>query len=111
MITAGVLAGVTNGLLGAGGGMILVPALKILTDIGDPSVFPASISIILPLSVVSLLFSFRKGTIPWNITLPLLIGSILGGILAGIFSRKIPTKWLHRALGIFILLGGIRYLC
>ena len=26
-------------------------------------------------------------------------------------ASQIPAKWLHRGLGIFILWGGIRYLC
>ena len=39
-----------------------------------------------------------------------LIGSTIGGILAGQFGKHIPVKWLHRGLGILILWGGIRYL-
>ena len=34
----------------------------------------------------------------------------IGGVLAGMFGKKIPTVWLHRGLGILILWGGIRYL-
>ena len=40
-----------------------------------------------------------------------LAGSAAGGLLAGIFGKKIPVLWLHRILGIFILWGGIRNLC
>ena len=111
-ILAGLGAGAVNGLLGAGGGMVLVPLLGILTDLDDREVFPASISIILPVCLVSLWVTAAQGSpIPWKEALSYLAGGGCGGILAGIWGRKIPTVWLHRGLGILILWGGIRYLC
>ena len=38
------------------------------------------------------------------------VGSIPGGVLAGVFGRRIGVLWLHRALGLVILWGGVRYL-
>ncbi len=111
IIIAGVCAGAVNGLFGAGGGMILVPLLTILTDLDEQEIFPASVSIILPMCFVSLAFSFYHGSIADFPIIPYLIGSAAGGILAGFLQRKIPTIWLHRMLGIFILWGGIKYLC
>ena len=108
---AGMAAGIVNGLFGAGGGMILVPLLTSLTDLEDREVFPASISIILPMCLVSLTISSFAQCLPWSTALPYLIGSALGGLLAGIFGKWIPTVWLHRVLGILILWGGFRYLC
>lgn len=108
---AGICAGAVNGLFGAGGGMVLVPLLTWLTDLEDEAVFPASVSIILPICLVSLGLTFTKGTVNWNVAIPYLLGSTAGGILAGIFGKKIPTVWLHRLLGVLILWGGVRYLC
>ncbi|MBR5529077.1 MAG: sulfite exporter TauE/SafE family protein [Oscillospiraceae bacterium] len=109
-ILAGSAAGIVNGLFGAGGGMLLVPLLCLLTDLQDDQVFPASVCVIFPICIVSLLVNFQKGPAGYTIILYLL-GSCLGGILAGLFAKKIPTVWLHRTLGILILWGGIRYLC
>lgn len=108
----GAAAGLINGLIGTGGGMILVPLLAGLTDLDDSKVFPASVSIIMPICVVSLAVSgFQAGGLPFSAALPYLIGSFAGGILAGVTDSKIPVKWLHRGLGILILWGGVRYLC
>lgn len=109
--SAGFCAGAVNGLFGAGGGMVLVPLLTGITKLKDNEVFPASVSIILPICLVSLYFSLPGADINWPETLPYLGGSALGGIAAGIWGRKIPTLWLHRLLGGLILWGGIRYLC
>lgn len=111
MILAGLGAGVVNGLFGAGGGMILVPLLTKLTDLEEKEVFPASISIILPLCLVSLTVSAFHTSLPVSQALPYLAGSAIGGVMAGLFGRRIPTLWLHRILGALILWGGVRYLC
>lgn len=111
MAVCGALAGSVNGLLGAGGGMILVPLMVRLTDIKESAIFSTSVSIILPICIVSLLLTWNQATIDWSKTSYYLIGSAIGGILSGKLGHKIPVVWLHRVLGILILWGGIRYLC
>lgn len=111
LILAGITAGAVNGLFGAGGGMVLVPLLTMLSELSEEEIFPASISIILPICLVSLTVTAFTGEIAWRQAVPYLLGSAGGGILAGVWGRKIPAKWLHRGLGILILWGGWRYLC
>ena len=108
---AGFCAGAVNGLFGAGGGMVLVPLLTLITDMEDQDIFPASVSVILPICIVSLSIGAMTQEFPIAQALPYLLGSIGGGILAGITAKKIPVKWLHRILGSLILWGGVRYLC
>lgn len=111
ILLAGACAGAVNGLFGAGGGMVLVPLLTGITCIDDRSVFPASISIILPICLVSLSVIALSEPLPWSSALPYLLGSGIGGFAAGKWGQKIPVKLLHRGLGMLILWGGIRYLC
>ena len=111
LVLAGAAAGTVCGLLGAGGGMVLVPLLSRLTPLEENEIFPASVAVILPVCLVCLTVTAVTGSAAWSEALPWLPGSALGGLLAGSFGRKIPVKWLHRVLGIFILWGGIRYLC
>ena len=108
---AGACAGAVNGLFGAGGGMVLVPLLSAITDLEEDSIFPSSIAIIAPICVVSLIMTAFTTGADVITALPYLIGSALGGILAGLLGKRIPTVWLHRGLGILILWGGYRYLC
>jgi len=110
-IIAGIGAGSINGLLGAGGGMVLIPLLTMLTDIPDDEIFPTSVSVILPICLISLSFAWITNGPDWAYSLPYLTGSLLGGIAAGTFGKKLPTLWLHRALGVLMIWGGIRYLC
>lgn len=108
---AGLGAGAVAGLFGAGGGMVLVPLLTLLTTMKEEEVFPSSISIILPICVVTLAVTAMTGTVDWRQSVPYLFGSAAGGYLAGKWGKNIPVKWLHRGLGILILWGGYRYLC
>ena len=91
--------------------MVLVPLLSLLVRLSEEEIFPASVTIIAPICVVCL-FMADPGSIPsWKEILPYLIGSCIGGVATGLFGDRIPTVWLHRILGAFILWGGIRYLC
>ena len=107
-IAAGALAGTANGLFGGGGGMVLVPLLSKYGKLEEQEIFPASVSIILPICILSLFLNWT--TLPEN-WWSYLLGSTAGGIGVGLLGKRIPTKWLHRFLGILILYGGIRYLC
>ena len=107
---AGLLAGIVNGIFGGAGGMLLIPALQKLTDIREDALFPMSVSVMLPVCLLSVWLASRAAPLPWADSAPYLLGSIGGGLLAGLFGRRIPTVWLHRIFGIMILWGGIRYL-
>ena len=108
LVLAGTMAGAINGLFGAGGGMVLIPLLTVLTDMDENTIFPSSIAIIAPICIVSLMNA--PSPLPWAAALPYLAGGALGGAAAGLWRQKIPAKWLHRGLGILIRWGGFRIL-
>lgn len=107
---AGGAAGAVNGLFSAGGGLVLVPMLGKSKTLAEQERFPASIAIIAPVCIISLLLTGRWQLSFWEL-FPYLLGSAIGGVAAGLWGRRIPTVWLHRFLGGIILWGGIRFLC
>ena len=109
-ILAGFGAGAVNGLFGIGGGMILIPLLGLLTSWEDEKIFASSLSIILPICLVTLISTALTGPISWGESIPYLIGSTVGGVLAGFWGKLIPVGLLHKALGLLIIWGGIQYL-
>ena len=109
-ILAGLGAGAVNGLFGIGGGMVLIPLLTMLTDWEDDKIFASSLPIILPICLVTLTATALTGPIFWRDSVPYLMGSTIGGVLAGFWGRKIPVNLLHKALGLLIIWGGVRYL-
>lgn len=111
LILAGIGAGTVNGLFGAGGGMVLIPLLSLLSPLEGRNMFSASVALILPICIVSLAVTSLTGTVCWREALPYLPGSALGGYFAFRYGSRIPTKLLHRGLGLLIIWGGVRYLC
>ncbi len=107
---SGAAAGALNGLFGAGGGMVLVPLLTRWCHVPDRKAFATAISIILPLCLVSLAVYALHGSLDLRAALPYLAGGLLGGLAGGKLFQRIPVLWLHRALGLLILYGGLRSL-
>jgi uncharacterized protein len=58
-IAAGVLAGVVSGLFGVGGGIVFVPALVFIYDVGQVEAEATSLLAIIP---VALIGAWRQGT-------------------------------------------------
>lgn len=109
-LLAGALAGFVNGFFGAGGGMLLVPLLIFVAKLPDKLAFSSSIAVILPLCLVSIAVYAAKGFLPVSDALPYLIGGALGGLLGGVFFKRVSARFLHIALGVLIVFGGGRLL-
>ena len=107
-LIAGTAAGFINGFFGAGGGMVLVPLLVYLVGLDDKLAFSSAIPIILPFCIVSLFIYHMGGSLPLRDSIPYLIGGAGGGVLGGILFKKVSATFLHIALGILILFGGVR---
>lgn len=107
---SGAAAGLVNGLFGAGGGMVLLSLLSATTDLKEKEVFANCVAIILPLSAVSAAVYFLRGGAFAAESVPYLLGGAVGGVVAGLLLKKLRALWLHRALGVFILWGGVRLL-
>ena len=105
---AGGLAGILNGLFGAGGGLILVPLFISWLHIEEKRAFATSVAVILPLSIVSYIIFYMQGGNVWRDALPYLLGGIVGGALSTWLFRNISTVWLHRLFGILILYGAVK---
>lgn len=104
----GALAGLANGLFGAGGGLFLVPLLSGWADLPQKKAFATSVAVVLPLSVVSAVVYFLHGELSLQAALPYVAGGAVGGFLSGRVFRRVPLVWLRRAFGVLILYGGVR---
>ncbi len=99
---AGFLTGILNGLFGSGGGMVVVPFLKKL-GLEQKSAHATSVSIILPLSVLSAGIYISKNYMQINDVFPFLPGGILGAAFGAFLMKKISPKLLQKIFGVFIL--------
>ncbi len=104
----GGLAGVVNGLLGTGGGILLVPLLLRVHKLPAQKAFATSLAVILPLSAVTFGVFTRQEPVDVSAALPYLLGGSAGGLLAGKWLQKLPVHWLRRLFGALLLVAGLR---
>ena len=107
-IAVGALAGILNGLFGAGGGLLLVPLLVGWMGVEQKKAFATSVAVMLPISIASYILFCVKGGNIWEEALPYLLGGIAGGLLSAKLFKNVSAKWLHRAFSLLILYGGIK---
>lgn len=100
-IIIGVLTGILNGLFGAGGGSVVVPAMEKFLNIDEKKSHSTAIAIILMMSLVSSVTYVSKGFFNLKIWALVSVGGIVGGFVGAKLLGKIPKKWLK------ILFGGV----
>ena len=90
--------------------MLLLPLLSRMNGLEAHETFACSVCIILPLSLVSVAVYLLQGGLDVMQALPYLAGGAAGGVIAGLLLKRISAAWLHRALGLLIVWGGLRLL-
>ena len=105
----GLISGFVNGLLGAGGGIIIVFILsKLIKDEATPrDIFANALCIMLPLSLVSCIIYALNGSINFGGALPFFIPAIAGGTIGGILLSKINTELLKKLFAALVAISGI----
>ena len=110
LLLGGFLAGFANGLLGAGGGIIIIfvlsKALKGIAD--DPrDKFANALCIMLPLSITSTVIYATRGTIRFSEFYPYILPALIGGLIGGIMLDKINVVFLKKIFCAILIFSGI----
>lgn len=110
ILAEGVVVGGLTGLVGAGGGFLIIPALVKLSGLSMKKAVGTSLLIIAAKSLLGFIGDAQRLEIDWQM-LAILTALAVGGIFAGNrLSRNIPGKKLEKAFGIFVLVMGIAIL-
>ena len=108
ILLEGTAVGLLTGLVGAGGGFLIIPALVILAHMPMKLAVGTSLFIIAAKSLIGFIGDLQGSeVINWK-----LLGSFTGFAVVGIFvgiwlSKKIPGAKLKKAFGLFVLVMGI----
>ncbi len=107
IIIEGFLVGVITGIVGAGGGFLIIPALVLLAKLPMKKAVATSLFIIAIKSLIGFVGDIENLDIDWSFLLLFTSISIVG-IFIGIWLNKfIDGKRLKKAFGWFVLLMGI----
>ncbi|MDG1159574.1 MAG: sulfite exporter TauE/SafE family protein [Flavobacteriales bacterium] len=107
IIIEGVVVGLLTGIVGAGGGFLIIPALVLLAKLPMKKAVATSLLIIAIKSLIGFIGDVENLEIDWNFLLSFTAVSVVG-IFLGIFLNKfIDGKKLKKGFGWFVLLMGI----
>jgi len=107
VVGQGLVVGIVTGLIGAGGGFLIIPALVNILKLPMKTAIGTSLVIIAVNSLAGFGFSLGQNHIQWSFLLTVTLIAT-AGIVIGIFlSRKIDGSRLKPAFGWFVLLMGI----
>ena len=108
ILAEGILVGTLTGLVGAGGGFLIIPALVLLARMPMKLAVGTSLFIIAAKSLLGFIGDLQTSTaIDWKL-LVLFTGLSVVGIFAGIYlSTKVAGSKLKTAFGWFILVMGV----
>jgi uncharacterized membrane protein YfcA len=102
----GIIIGFLTGLVGAGGGFLIIPALVLLTGLRFKTAVGTSLFIIAINSLSGFTGDLLNHTMDWRLLLPITALAIVG-VLVGIrLSYHIPGTILKKAFGWFTLATG-----
>ena len=108
-LLTGALAGLVNGFLGAGGGIIVTYFLSSHLDSEDKNeIFSNAVATMLPISIFSFLLYLARGYFPLDASmLSLLPAAALGGALGAYLLTKLKFKLVKVAFAILVIISGI----
>lgn len=104
-------AGIVNGLLGTGGGILLLRVLRRSTE--PQNAFASALACILPMSLLSAWLYGMNGSITVSALLsrdilPFLIGAIPGGILGAVLLDRLKLSVIQSLFAMLLLFSGWR---
>ena len=110
LAAAGLSAGLANGLLGAGGGIIMTFALEaVMSEEEMPrrDIFANVIAATLPISVFSTVLYGIRGNLETENFGVFVIPAVIGGIIGAYLLSRISTLHLKRIFSILVIWSGI----
>lgn len=102
----GILIGFLTGLVGAGGGFLIIPALVFLTGLKFKTAVGTSLFIIAINSLVGFTGDLMNYSMDWPLLLGITALAIVGILVGNFFSRKVSNIRLRIAFGWFTLVIG-----
>ena len=109
----GLASGITSGLFGVGGGIVMVPAMVFFLSPPIRDIKQAvgtSLVVIIPTALMGSYKHFTQHNVEWRTALSLAPLAIAGSYLGAWLTTQISAENLKRAFGGFIIVVGLRLL-
>jgi hypothetical protein len=103
----GGVVGVLTGIVGAGGGFLIIPALVLLARLPMKMAIGTSLLIIAAKSLIGFAGDVSNTALDWTFLLEFTSLSVVGIFLGSFLSKFIPGEKLKKSFGWFVLVMGV----
>jgi hypothetical protein len=103
----GVVVGLVTGLVGAGGGFLIVPALVLLGGVPMPVAVGTSLLVIAMKSFAGLAGYLASVTIDWPVALMVTAAAVVGSLVGSRLTGVVHPETLRKAFGWFVVAMGV----
>jgi uncharacterized membrane protein YfcA len=107
ILLEGALVGILTGLVGAGGGFLIIPALVMLSKLPMKQAVGTSLLIIAAKSLIGFTGDLGNRTMDWTLLLTVTALAIAGIFIGDKLSKRIDGNKLKTGFGWFILVMGL----
>jgi len=107
ILVEGLVVGMLTGLVGAGGGFLIIPALVMLTKLPIKQAIGTSLLIIAAKSLIGFTGDLGHQVIDWNLLLTVTGLAIVGIFMGDKISKKVNSEQLKVGFGWFVLVMGL----
>ncbi|MGG1945372.1 sulfite exporter TauE/SafE family protein [Trinickia sp. NRRL B-1857] len=98
---SGAIAGLLSGLLGVGGGFVIVPALRRISDIPIEGIVATSLAVIALVSTSGVVAASVSGHMAWTTALPFTAGAIAGMLGGRLIAKRLSGAHIQRGFAVF----------
>jgi uncharacterized membrane protein YfcA len=106
ILVDGSVVGLVTGLVGAGGGFLVVPALVLLGGVSMSVAVGTSLVVIAMKSFAGLGGYLTSVHLDWGLVLGVTAAAVVGSVIGGRLAGKVPEAALRKAFGWFVLVMG-----
>lgn len=107
ILLEGAVVGTLTGLVGAGGGFLIIPALVLLSKLPMKQAVGTSLLIIAAKSLIGFTGDLGKQDMDWTLLLSVTGLAIVGIFIGNKMSKKVSADSLKKGFGWFVLVMGI----
>ena len=106
IVLEGLAVGLVTGLVGAGGGFLVVPALALLAGLPMPVAVGTSLVVIAMKSFAGLAGYLTSVSLDWALVGGMTLAAVLGSLLGARAAGHLPERALRTGFGVFVLAMG-----
>lgn len=103
ILALGLVVGSISGLVGAGGGFLLVPALTLLADLSMPEAVGTSLVVIALQSFAGFAGHAASDHVNWSVAGAITGAAVLGSLIGGRLTGRVDASTLRALFGWFVL--------